>query len=217
MEIQIFSRNMRLSERSEDYIQKKVARLERHLPERADAKLELRRTSRRSETDRFVAQMTISASGATLRGQETGLTLFAAMDAVTDVMDKQIRRYKGRAYRTSQARRSARTQAMREDAGALLEELDAAIEDEVEEAIEELGSLVRVKRFAMKPMSVEDAIMEMELLDHDFFLFHNTETNRYSVVYRRAGRGLRDDRAGRGVDSCQVSGADIDGQYGSRT
>ncbi len=186
MEIQIFSRNMRLSERSEDYIQKKVARLERHLTERADAKLELRRTSRRSETDRFVAQMTISASGATLRGQETGLTLFAAMDAVTDVMDKQIRRYKGRAYRTSQARRSARTQAMREDAGALLEELDAAIEDEVDEAMEELGSLVRVKRFAMKPMTVEDAIMEMELLDHDFFLFHNTETNKYSVVYRRA-------------------------------
>ena len=186
MEMQIFSRNMRLSERSEDYIQKKVARLERHLPERADAKLELRRTSRRSEADRFVAQMTISASGATLRGQETGLTLFAAMDAVTDVMDKQIRRYKGRAYRTSQARRSARRSAIREDAGALLEELDAAIEDEVEEAIEELGSLVRVKRFAMKPMSVEDAIMEMELLDHDFFLFHNTETDKYSVVYRRA-------------------------------
>ena len=160
--------------------------MERHLPERADAKLELRRTARRSETDRFVAQMTISASGATLRGQETGLTLFAAMDAVTDVMDKQIRRYKGRAYRTSQARRSARTQAMREDAGALLEELDAALEDEVQEAIEELGSLVRVKRFAMKPMTVEDAIMEMELLDHDFFLFHNNETDKYSVVYKRA-------------------------------
>lgn len=186
MEMQIFARNMRLSERSEDYIQKKVARLERHLPERADAKLELRRTARRSETDRFVAQMTISASGTTLRGQETGLTLFAAMDAVTDVMDKQIRRYKGRAYRTSQARRSARTQAMREDAGALLEELDAALEDEVQEAIEELGSLVRVKRFAMKPMTVEDAIMEMELLDHDFFLFHNNETDKYSVVYKRA-------------------------------
>ena len=185
MEMQIFSRNMRLSERSEDYIRKKVARLERHLRERADAKLELSRTAARSETDRFVAQMTISASGATLRGQESGLTLFAAMDAVADVMDKQIRRYKGRAYRTSQARRSARSQAIREDAGALLEELDAAIEEEVEESIEELGSVVRVKRFSMKPMTVEDAIMEMELLDHDFFLFHNNETDKYSVVYRR--------------------------------
>ena len=185
MDTQILVRNMRLSDRSEDYIQKKVARLERHLRERVDAKLELSRTAARSETDRFVAQMTISASGATLRGQESGLTLFAAVDAVADVMDKQIRRYKGRAYRTSQARRLARQQAAREDVGALLEELEAAIEDEVEEAIEELGSLVRVKRFAMKPMTVEDAIMEMELLDHDFFLFHNNETDKYSVVYRR--------------------------------
>ena len=184
--MRILARNMNLSERSEDYIEKKMARLDRHLRERADAKLELSRTASRSNTDRFVAQMTISASGATLRGQESGLTLFAAVDAVADVMDRQIRRYKGRAYRTPQARRSARTQAMREDAGVLLEELDAAIEDEVEEAIEEMGSLVRVKRFDMKPMAVEDAIMEMELLDHDFFLFQNTETNKYSVVYRRA-------------------------------
>ena len=185
MELQIFARNMKLSERSEDYIQKKVARLERHLRERADAKLELSRTASRSETDRFVAQMTISASGSTLRGQESGLTLFAAVDSVADVMDKQIRRYKGRAYRTSQARRSARTQAMREDVGALIEELAAVDEEEQDESFEETGTVVRVKRFSMKPMSVEDAIMEMELLDHDFFLFHNAETDRHSVVYRR--------------------------------
>ena len=82
MEMQILVRNMRLSDRSEDYIQKKIARLERHLRERVDAKLELSRTAARSETDRFVAQMTISTSGATLRGQESGLTLFAAVDAV---------------------------------------------------------------------------------------------------------------------------------------
>ena len=185
MELQILARNMKLSERSEDYIQKKVARLERHLRERADAKLELSRTASRSETDRFVAQMTISASGSTLRGQESGLTLFAAVDSVADVMDKQIRRYKGRAYRTSQARRSARAQAMREDVGALIEELAAVDEEEQDESFEETGKVVRVKRFSMKPMSVEDAIMEMELLDHDFFLFHNAETDRHSVVYRR--------------------------------
>ena len=185
MEMQIISRNMKLSGNSEEYIQKKVARLERHLREQAEARLELRRTARRSETDRFVAQMTINASGATLRGQETGLTLFAAVDAVTDVMDKQIRRYKGRAYRTSQARRSARSQAMREDVGALLDDVAADEEEDREESLEEVGKVVRVKRFAMKPMTVEDAIMEMELLDHDFFLFHNAETDRHSVVYRR--------------------------------
>ncbi len=185
MEMQILVRNMRLSGHSEDYIQKKMARLERHLRERADARLELSRTSARSETDRFVAQMTINASGTTLRGQENGLTLFAAVDAVADVMDKQIRRYKGRAYRTSQARRSARSQAIREDVGALMEEI-AADDEAQNEPLEELGKVVRVKRFPMKPMVIEDAIMEMELLDHDFFLFQNAETERHSVVYRRA-------------------------------
>ena len=184
MDLQVFARNMRLSERSEDYIEKKVARLERHLRERADAKLELSRTASRSETDRFVAQMTISAGGTTLRGQESGLTLFAAVDAVADVMDKQIRRYKGRAYRTSQARRSARSRAIREDAGAMMEQVAADVDAE-DEPVEEMGKVVRVKRFDMKPMTVEDAIVEMELLDHDFFLFHNAETDRYGVVYRR--------------------------------
>ncbi len=185
MDMRILVRNMRLSDRSEEYIQKKMARLERHLRERADAKLELSRTAARSETDRFVAQMTINASGATLRGQENGLTLFAAVDAVADVMDKQIRRYKGRAYRTAQARRSARSRAIREDVGALLAEI-AADDEAQDEPVEEMGKVVRVKRFAMKPMTVEDAIMEMELLDHDFFLFHNGETNMHSVVYRRS-------------------------------
>ncbi len=185
MELRILVRNMKLSGHSEDYIQKKLARLERHLRENADAKLELSRTSARSETDRFVAQMTINVRGATLRGQENGLTMFAAVDAVADVMDKQIKRYKGRVYRTAQARRSARSQAIREDVGALLEDI-AADDEAQDEPIEELGKVVRVKRFPMKPMTVEDAIMEMELLDHDFFLFHNAETNRHSVVYRRA-------------------------------
>ena len=183
MDTQIFARNMNLSARAEEYIQKKVARLERRLREDVSAKFEISRTAARSQTDRFVVQMTISARGATLRGQESGLTLFAAVDAVTDVMAKQIRRYKGRAYRTAQARRSARSQAMREDADALLYERED--EDAADDAADELGRLVRVKRFAMKPMTTDEAIMEMELLDHNFFLFRNSDIDEYSVVYRR--------------------------------
>ena len=59
-------------------------------------------------------------------------------------------------------------------------------DDEAEDAIrDEFGRVVRTKHFPMKPMTVEEAIMEMELLDHDFFLFNNTETDEYNVVYRR--------------------------------
>ena len=67
----------------------------------------------------------------------------------------------------------------------MIEEIVAVDDEEQDESIEELGKVVRVKRFSMKPMTVEDAIMEMELLDHDFFLFHNAENDRHSVVYRR--------------------------------
>ena len=80
--------------------------MERRLREDVSAKFEISRTAARSQTDRFVVQMTISASGATLRGQESGPTLFAAVDAVTDVMAKQIRRY--RAGRTERRRRAGR-------------------------------------------------------------------------------------------------------------
>ena len=67
----------------------------------------------------------------------------------------------------------------------MIEEIVAVDDEEQDESIEELGKVVRVKSFSMEPMMVEDAIMEMELLDHDFFLFHNAENDRHSVVYRR--------------------------------
>ena len=197
METRIFARNMKLNERSEDYIQKKIARLERHLPENAPAKFEVSRTAARSQAERFVAQMTISAGGATLRGQKSALTLFAAVDAVADVMDKQIRRYTGKAYRTAPARRWARKSARQQDADALLDEPDDAPDYDADSP-DEWGDLVRVKRFAMKPMSAEEAIVEMELLDHSFFMFRNSEIDDYSVVYRRSdgGYGIIEPSAG---------------------
>ena len=56
---------------------------------------------------------------------------------------------------------------------------------EQEDALEELGKLVRTKRFVMTPMSVEDAILQMEMLGHNFFLFFNTDSDEYNVAYRR--------------------------------
>lgn len=185
METRIFARNMKLNSGSEEYVRKKMSRLERHLREDADAKLELSRTAAHSQTERFVAQMTVTASGATLRGQESAMTLHAAIDKVADVMDRQIRRYKGKAYRSAQARRAARERLMREDAGAFM--ADGADDDDggADGDDGEIRGVARVKRFPMKPMSVEDAVMEMELLDHDFFLFRNIDTNECGVVYRR--------------------------------
>ena len=167
MELKIYARNIDLNRQAEEYIQKKFERLERHLRPLSDAKLEISLTSARSQDDRVVAQLTLSAKGRVLRGQKRGLNLYAALDAVTDAMDYQIRRYKGKAYRSEQARRAGKEQGVAE--------------------VDDLRSprVVRTKQFPMKPMNVEEAILEMELLSHSFFLFQNADTGTYSVVYCR--------------------------------
>lgn len=114
--------------------------------------------------------MTLNTNGYTLRGQETGLNLFAAIDAVTDVMDRQIQTYKGRVYRSARGKRPARASTAA-PAGIM--------------ADQEPDRPMRTKRFRMRPMSLDDAALEMELLSHDFF-FYNGKTGEYNVVYRRS-------------------------------
>ncbi len=179
MDINIHVKNVELNSEAERYIQKKFNRLERHLSFMSDAKLEVSRTAARSQADRVTVQMTLTAGGSTLRGQENAPNLFAAVDAVTDVMDRQIRRHKGRVYRSVQARKAAK-------AVPAISDESTAPDDPEEDVLAELGKVVRTKRFPMKPMSVEDAAMEMELLSHDFFLFYNVDTREYNVVYRRS-------------------------------
>ena len=182
MDIKIYAKNLDLNAETEEYIHKRFSRLERHLKSISDAKLEVSRTAARAQPDRIIAQLTLKTGGTTLRGQETGLNLFAAIDAVTDVMDRQIKRYKGKVYRSSKAKKTARIQDAIVE--AQLPALDDDAEDD-EESSTDFGKVVRTKRFPMKPMTVDDAVSEMELLSHDFFLFRNTDTNEYNVVYRR--------------------------------
>lgn len=180
MNLDISSRNVDLNAEAEGYIRKKTDRLERHLRSIAGMKVEVTRTSARSQPDRIVVQMTIDADGYALRGQEAAPSLFSAVDAVADVMDRQIRRYKGKMYRSEHSRKSVKTTAAITDSPNVTEPSDAEIE-----SLLEIGKIVRTKRFSMAPMTVEDAIDQMELLNHDFFLFFNLDHEGYNVVYRR--------------------------------
>ena len=99
-------------------------------------------TQARATRGRVQAQMTLNIAGYTLRGQDRGVNLFAAVDAVTDVVDRQIRRFKGKVYHSSQARKSGR--GIRDiPPEAIIEIPDAAEEQEV---LEEIGQVVRTKR-----------------------------------------------------------------------
>ena len=187
MDVNIYARNLELNKEAETYIRKKFKRLERHLNQISDAKLEVSRTSARSAAERVVTQMTLTANGYILRGQETGPNLYAAVDAVTHVMDRQIQRYKAKVYRSGQSKKSAKAGSVAPGVGAVGHSPDDTLAEDLptDDLAGEVGTVVRTKRFPMKPITVEEAVLEMELLGHDFFLFHNVETGEHSVVYHR--------------------------------
>ena len=179
MDIKIHGRNVDISDDIQSYVDKKFNRLSRHLPQMMDATAEIKRTSSRAGDDRIAVQITLMVKGQVLRAQRRGSTVREAVDTAVDVMDRQIRRYKGRRYRSNQQRKS-----LRDLPDGLVPEPDeeAPSPDEMEDMP---IKVVRRKRFPMVSMTVDDAIAEMELLNHSFYLFRNVETGSYSVVYQR--------------------------------
>jgi len=170
MQIIITGKNLEITDRLRSYIEKKVNKLDRFLPNVDEARVELSVQSAKSAQDRHVVQLTLRANSTILRAEERSADMQTSIDAVLDKMSRQMERYKGKRRRSR-----SRTQA-------------TAVEVDEDEAAAE-GDLVRVKRFRTRPMDVEEAIEQMELLGHDFFLFFNVATNGFSVVYRRRDGG----------------------------
>ena len=173
MEIPIFSRNMEVTPRLRDYVEHKVERLDHYLPVIDDARLDLSVENTRSASHRQVAQLTVRVRGTILRSEERTHDMFASIDAALDKMYRQIARYKGK-------RQDRWHMAGEAPAEEIVEALP--IETPVEEAS---GEIVRVKRFEVRPMLPEEAIEQMELLGHHFYIFLNGEENAFNVVYRR--------------------------------
>lgn len=165
MEVSIFARNMEMTPRLREYVKRKVGKLDRYLPLVDEARVELKVENTRSANHRQVAQLTVRARGTILRAEERTNDMFASIDAVLDKMYRQIARYKGK--------RQNRWHAA-------VEELP--IEESVEEPV---GEIVRVKRFEIRPMSPAEAIEQMELLGHRFYVFLNADEDAVNVVYRR--------------------------------
>jgi len=168
MELQITGKNIDLSPMVRRYVERKLGKLSRHLPDIARSKVEIFKEKTKSPQQRFVAQVTIDSSGTLLRGEERGDDLFTAIDKVAAVMNRQIEHYKGKRYDKGRGSLSVR--------GKFSEEVVAA---------QPLQRVVKVKRFAVKPMLVAEAIDQMELLGHDFFLFFNADTEELNLLYRR--------------------------------
>jgi putative sigma-54 modulation protein len=172
MQVTIRGRNVEITPRLEEYVEKKVGKLDRYLPTISEARMELSAEKTKSAQDSQVVQLTIRSKGAILRVEERNQDLFTAIDSVMDKMYRQIGRYKGK--------HKDRARAGAEEAFASGEEL--LVEAEEEEAA---GRIVRVKTFRMVSINPEEAIEQMELLGHDFYVFFNAEAGAINVLYRR--------------------------------
>jgi putative sigma-54 modulation protein len=179
MEIVVRGRNVNVTERVQDYVEKKVGKLERYLPIIDEARMELSQEDTRSAQHRMIAQLTVRSRGKVLRAEEREQDVFAAIDLVTEKMQRQITRFKDRLYSRGQMRgaESVRVPAVAEPAVEADMELVAEAEP--------VGSIVRTKTFPVTPMNPEEAVEQMELLGHDFFVFYNSDVDGINVIYRR--------------------------------
>jgi len=119
------------------------------------------------ERGNIKVEVTLSASGTVIRGESRTPDVFSSIDDVVDKLKRQIKKYKERFI-------ERRREAAKE------KKLERTVEVEEEEP-----RIVKVKRFILKPMDEEEAIMQMELLGHNFFVFLNSRTDKFNVIYKR--------------------------------
>jgi putative sigma-54 modulation protein len=170
--IEIVARNMRLTDNLKEYIEKKAAKLERHLQGIDEIRVEVSHIkTARNATDRQVAQMTVHGKGFILRTEERADDIHAAFDTALDKMQRQVERYKGKHYRGDGR-----------SAAEVIEE-EMHVDEETGQLLPLIG---RRKKFIVLPMNEEEAVEQMRLLGHDnFFIFFNAEQNSMQVLYRR--------------------------------
>lgn len=164
MRISITGKNLEISDYLSDLVNKKVGKLERYFPQDAEVFVTLA-----VEKNRHIVEVTIPYDGGIIRGEEITGDMYASIDNVLDKLEKQIIRHR---TKLEKCLRSGALREMESDLG----------EDEAEE---EGPSIVRVKRFAIKPMSEEEAMLQIEMIGHSFYVFLNADTNQMNVLYRR--------------------------------
>ncbi|NLG70937.1 MAG: ribosome-associated translation inhibitor RaiA [Chloroflexi bacterium] len=181
LEVEVYTRNMEVTDRIQEYVDKKVSKLDRYLPGIEEARVDLAyEKSARSANDRQVAQITVRGKRFVLRAEERADDIFAALDIALDKLQRRIERYKGKRYRGRGDGKSAAEVAA-----------EPAVEVEEEETLEEAPVIVRRKLFHLVPMDEAEAIEQMELLGHEnFFVFYNANTNGVNVLYRRREGGF---------------------------
>jgi putative sigma-54 modulation protein len=185
VDIQVTGRNIKVTPKLDDYARRKIDRLDRYLPKIRDIHIDLAHQHNSKGEDMNIAQITVKHErGVILRAEEkTTGDMQQAIDTSVDKMYRQIMRFKGK----------RRDKRRRERYAPTLEEIEMAVPlpiEEMDDADEDTDyEVIRRKQLALIPMDENEAIEQMELLGHTFFMFHNAETGTINVVYRRKDSG----------------------------
>ncbi|MDX6507444.1 MAG: putative sigma-54 modulation protein [Gaiellaceae bacterium] len=176
MQFQMKGRNLEISDAIRSYAEAKLGKLERQLTD-PRIELELMLEKNPSIAQNHVAEATVWTSGPVLRAREASGDMHASIDQLVEKLERQIDRYRTRGR--SRRRRAARANGPAPDTMS-------SVSEETEPQI------VKTKQFSLKPMSAEEAVLQLELIGHDFFVFRNADSGDVNVVYRRvaAGYGL---------------------------
>ncbi len=170
MQLQILAKNdMPISPAIEQYATRRIGKLDRYLPSIDQGKIELSREETKQPDERFVVQVTLDSNGTLIRAQERADDVRTAIDRVVDALTNRIARYKGRRF--AKGKDSVRT----------MESTPQAPETPPAEP----RRVVKTKRFTLKPMPLDEATEQMELLGHDFFLFVDSDSGKANLLYRR--------------------------------
>jgi putative sigma-54 modulation protein len=188
MQLQVSGRNLDITAPIREYAERKLARIERHLTEDTRVDLELAIERNRSISANQHAELTVWTRGPVLRAHEYAEDMYAAIDLAVDKLDRQVRRYRER-------RRHWRPHHQARDIEALLPLAD---DDEGASLTSGNGgepelpipTIVKTKRFNMKPMHPDEAALQLELVGHEFYVFLNAESDAVAVIYRRRDGNL---------------------------
>ncbi|MDY7012234.1 MAG: ribosome-associated translation inhibitor RaiA [Cyanobacteriota bacterium] len=177
MKLLIQGNNIVVTEAIHNYVQEKLEKAVKHfqnLTTTADVHLSVAKNPRISKS--HIAEVTVHANGTVIRAQEGSEDLYASIDLVADKIARQLRKYKEKLLDRTQSQRKT---------GEVVAEY-SVVEDLIgDRAVELPQEVVRTKYFAMPPMRTEDALIQLQLVDHDFYVFRNCETEEINVIYMR--------------------------------
>jgi len=175
MKFHIRGKNVEVTDALREYAEKKLGRLERYfeVPPTSEGAITLS-----VNKNKHTVEVTIPFSAVTLRAEEKSEDMYASIDLVIDKLERQIRKHKTRVNR--RVRQEGTQRAVFKESFE-----QASTVRVLEEEEEGPYEVVRTKRFQLKPMDMEEAILQMNLLGHNFYVFANSETSGVNVVYKR--------------------------------